>query len=249
MRCSPATRLRWAEQTAQAISHLHSKNVFHCDISYNNIFLDTELNALVGDFAGSAIDKNESFGWYGTSHHHPDLDDPSEETEIFALGSTFYEILTGKNPFEGYLGVEAENAIRNSEFPSLDHLPALESVILKCWRHDYKTVDDLVQDLKQDGTVISYSFRVSETSLIPNTHSHNQTIYSRTTGASRLLASCWRFRSSHGSSSLVAPAIKTPAECLVSWLASSSRVRGGLTDSSGGHWGQEPRFLDEPKAT
>ncbi|KAK0612664.1 kinase-like domain-containing protein [Bombardia bombarda] len=150
-----ATRLRWAEQTAQAISHLHSKDVFHCDISYSNIFLDADLNAMVGDFAASAIDKNESFGWYGTSHHHPDVDDPSEETELFALGSTFYEILTGKNPFGRCSGAfEVEKAIRNSEFPSLDHLPALESVILKCWKGGYKRVDDLVQDLNRDGTAI-----------------------------------------------------------------------------------------------
>lgn len=138
-----AARLRWAEQATEAISFLYSKGVFHCDISYNNIFLDADCNALVGDFAGSSIDKEVSLGWYGTSHHHPDIDDPSEKTEIFSLGSTFFEILTGKNPFEGYEPVEIEKAIREGDFPTLDHLPALQTVIPKCWNGGYGTVDEL----------------------------------------------------------------------------------------------------------
>jgi serine/threonine protein kinase len=149
-----ATRLRWVEQVTEAICHVHSKKIFHCDISYNNIFLDANCNAMVGDFAGSSIDEKESLGWYGTSHHHPDVDSPSEKSEIFALGSTFCELLTGTNPFQGYKEQEVENAIRNSDFPTLDHLPALRTVILKCWHGGYKTVDELLLEVKRDGTTL-----------------------------------------------------------------------------------------------
>ncbi len=101
-RPSLATHLQSAQQATEAISFIHSKSIFHCDISYNNIFLNVGLSALLGDFAGSSIDEKKPLGWYGTSHSHPDIDDPSTKTEIFVLGRTFYEILTGKNPFEGY---------------------------------------------------------------------------------------------------------------------------------------------------
>jgi len=84
-------RLQWAEQVTEAISFLHSKGIMHCDISCNNIFLDGQFNAMLGDFAGSSIDGEQCLGWYETSHSDPDAEDPSEKTEIFALGSTFYE--------------------------------------------------------------------------------------------------------------------------------------------------------------
>jgi serine/threonine protein kinase len=140
----------WIEQATEAISYLHSNGIFHCDISYNNIFLDADYNAMVGDFAGSSIDDKEALGFYATSHHHPDIEDPSTGSEIFALGSTFYEILTGEIPFKGCKTIETEKNIREGNFPTLEHLPALQKVILKCWKCGYQTVDELLVEVKQD---------------------------------------------------------------------------------------------------
>lgn len=147
-------QLRWAEQATDAISFLHSQGVMHCDISCNNIFLDENLNAMVGDFGGSSIDRELCLGWYETSHSHPDTEDPSEKSEIFALGSTFYEILVGKKPFEGQDDSEIEQAFRNGNFPSLESLPALNKVILNCWSGQYKTTTDLLQDVREEGILI-----------------------------------------------------------------------------------------------
>ncbi|KAJ2898568.1 hypothetical protein MKZ38_003813 [Zalerion maritima] len=143
-------KLRWAEQATDAISFLHSKGVLHCDISCNNIFLDSNLNAMVGDFAGSSIDKEQCLGWYETSHSYPNTEDPSEKSEIFALGSTFYEILAGKKPFEGRDDVEIEQAFKRGHFPSLEPLLALKTTILNCWTGKYQTTDELLQDVKQE---------------------------------------------------------------------------------------------------
>lgn len=151
-----SVQLRWAEQITDAISFLHSKNIMHCDISCNNIFLDDNLNAMVGDFAGSSIDDEQCLGWYETSHSHPDTEDPSEKTEIFALGSTFYEILIGKKSYEGRDDAEIERAFRQGDFPSLRSLSALNTVILNCWSGQYQTSADLLQDVKQEGTSIQY---------------------------------------------------------------------------------------------
>jgi serine/threonine protein kinase len=147
-------RLQWAEQATEAISFLRSKGIMHCDISCNNIFLDGQLNAMLGDFAGSSIDGEQCLGWYETSHSDPDMEDPSEKTEIFALGSTFYEILTGRKPYEGRDDVEIERAFRKGNFPNLKSLPALNTVIFNCWRGQYQTTAELLQDLKKEGTLI-----------------------------------------------------------------------------------------------
>lgn len=53
-----------------------------------------------------------------------------EKTEIFALGSTFYEILIGRKPYKGRDDTKVERAFRQGDFPSLRSLSALNTVIL-----------------------------------------------------------------------------------------------------------------------
>lgn len=146
-----STKLRWAEQVASAVSFLHSKSIFHCDISCNNVFLDKHLNAMVGDFAGSSIDGEEHCSWYEISHCHPDVAIPSIQTEIFALGSTLYEIMCHDKPFGGLPEDQVEDAFRRGQFPSMRSLPALKTTIDKCWRQRYESVDEVLQDIQKEG--------------------------------------------------------------------------------------------------
>lgn len=92
--------------------------------------------------------------WYESTHSHPDTESPSEKTEIFALGSTFYEILTGRKPYEGRDDAEVERAFRQGDFPSLKALPALGAIISNCWSGQFETLTDLLRDIKQEGTSI-----------------------------------------------------------------------------------------------
>ena len=156
-----STKLRWAEQVTSAIAILHSNNILHCDLSCNNMFLDESLNALLGDFAGASIDGSECSSWYETSHCPPDLMAPSTKTEIFALGSTLFEILLQQRPFEGVSEHEIEDALRLGQFPSLDSLPALRVPIAKCWDGEYERINELLADIKKEGK--SYQSGVSIT--------------------------------------------------------------------------------------
>ncbi|CAH0054127.1 unnamed protein product [Clonostachys solani] len=147
-----STKLRWAEQAVGAVAFLHSKNIFHCDLSCNNIFLDKDMNAVIGDFAGSSVDGGEFFSWYETSHSPPDIYSPSTKTEIFALGSVLYEIMTQEKPFQGLDEHLIEDALRRRQFPSLDLLPMLKIPITKCWNQQYETINELLQDIKNEDT-------------------------------------------------------------------------------------------------
>jgi len=93
-------RLRWVQQITASIAFVHSRNVMHGDISCNNVFLDKELNAKLGDFAGSPIDDEAPLICYETSHEHPNNEGVSIRSEVFALGSTFYEVITGSKPYK-----------------------------------------------------------------------------------------------------------------------------------------------------
>ncbi|KAI9864833.1 MAG: hypothetical protein M1813_002603 [Trichoglossum hirsutum] len=143
-------RLRWVEQITTSIAFVHSKNVMHGDISCNNVFLDKELNAKLGDFAGSAIDDEPPLISYETSHEHPDNEGVSTKSEVFALGSTFYEVMTGSKPY-GKLSDQAIcDAYAQGNFPSLASLAAFRDIIAKCWNQGYASVDELLENVKAE---------------------------------------------------------------------------------------------------
>ncbi|KAF5965002.1 spindle assembly checkpoint kinase [Fusarium coicis] len=151
------TKLRWAQQATEAVSHLHSMGILHCDISCNNIFINAELNALLGDFSGSSLDGKPPLTWYETSHCHPDMQEPTVKAEAFALGSTFYEILTGERPFDGMDECLIEDAYRSGRFPNLELLPALRRPIAKCWNQQYENIQELLHDIIEEGRAICLS--------------------------------------------------------------------------------------------
>ena len=56
------TQLGMAIQAASAMTHMHSKGVFHCDFSCRNTFLFDDWLVKVGDFGGSKIDDRQPLG-------------------------------------------------------------------------------------------------------------------------------------------------------------------------------------------
>ncbi|EJP62102.1 spindle assembly checkpoint kinase [Beauveria bassiana ARSEF 2860] len=152
-------KLRWIEQITTTMSFIHSKNVLHGDISCNNVFLDESLNIKIGDFAGSAIDDEDPLICYETSHEHPDIECISKKSELFALGSTFYEIMTGSKPFKDLADEEVCSAYSEGRYPELNDLHACNNIIYTCWTQGYASVDELLVDVKAEGMCISHLVR------------------------------------------------------------------------------------------
>lgn len=143
-------KLRWVVQLFDAIQFIHSKHVFHGDISCNNVFLDSDLNVKLGDFAGSAIDDLPPLACYETSHELPD-EDISAKTELFALGSTTYEIMTGSKLYGDLADHEISAAFSESRYPDLESIAAFRNTILRCWRQSYNTTEEAFCDVKSEG--------------------------------------------------------------------------------------------------
>ena len=146
----PTTKLRWIQQVTSTMCFLHSKGVLHGDISCNNIFLDQNLNAKVADFAGSVIDGEPYLSCYESSYSHPNIQGVCVESEIFALGSTFYEIVTGSKPYSNLSINEIEEAYALDEFPRLDGLDICHSIIAKCWGRRYTGIESLLRDIETE---------------------------------------------------------------------------------------------------
>jgi serine/threonine protein kinase len=88
----------------------------HGDISCNNVLLDEGLNAKLGDFAGSSMDGQDPLICYETSHEYPEIVGISTESELFALGSTFYEIMTGSKLYKELSDTEITHAYKEGNY-------------------------------------------------------------------------------------------------------------------------------------
>jgi serine/threonine protein kinase len=158
-------RLRWVEQLFDAVGFVHSRSVLHGDISCNNVFLDDNLDVKLGDFAGSAIDDLLPLICYETSHELPG-EDTSKRTELFALGSTVYEIMTGLKPYHDLPDHEVSAAFSKGHYPDLESVPALKNTIMGCWGQSYATAEEALRDVELEST-FSSSFKLQKLIICP----------------------------------------------------------------------------------
>ena len=144
---------KWSRQAIEGLQYLHQKNVLQGDIGCHNLLLDGNDNIKYCDFAGSSIDKHEAWVCYEMrSQRPPDIgerqDDITISSEIFALGSTLYEISTTQPPYENYSDAAIMEFFRANKYPDVTSLE-LGKIISKCWRGIYATVDEISMDLHQ----------------------------------------------------------------------------------------------------
>jgi serine/threonine protein kinase len=92
-------RIKWCQDIAKAVQHVHSHDIRHGDIGGRNVLLDSSRSVLLCDFAGSGIDGKPPRVRAEEGFKHPVLEENRNGTmrsELHALGSTIYEIITFK---------------------------------------------------------------------------------------------------------------------------------------------------------
>lgn len=80
---------------------LHTAEIIHCDFTPRNTLLDAGLDLKVADFGCVSIDGYLSSAggdqrFYPTAHMENGRFEPQHD--IFALGSSIYEVLTAESP-------------------------------------------------------------------------------------------------------------------------------------------------------
>jgi len=151
---------------ASGLEHAHSQGVVHRDLKPLNVLVkdwvpkisDFGLAKLAGTSKLSSV-KGLSPLYAApeqideTSYGHPD-----ERTDIYQLGVIFYELLTGKLPYEGHTPLELVNKIISHETtperPS-EHNPearAYDEMVMKCLKkrkeHMFKSVSEFLSLLE-----------------------------------------------------------------------------------------------------
>lgn len=158
---------RWARQAAEALDFAHSLGIYNSDIHCINFFLDKDLNLKVGDWAGASIDGSISLSSYRLRHRLFDAggtDVPrstgiTAATEIFALGTALYYMVTGHDPWpelrEPEDREEIKKRIREKDFPDTSGLSVLADVIKRCWYVDFASMTEVKHAISGETALIS----------------------------------------------------------------------------------------------
>jgi len=154
-----------ALQVCEVLSYIHSKGIIHRDIKPDNIYYSFDGIVKLSDF-GVALDltnkTKEDEALVGSVHYlAPEACESGEVTyscDIYALGITFFEIITNTLPFmkEDPLDVAVMQIKDEMPKPSLfvpDLPKAIENVILKATMKNpnerYHSARDMALDLKE----------------------------------------------------------------------------------------------------
>lgn len=167
VRLTPKEVISIAVQVCSAMEMAHSHNIIHRDIKPQNIMISKEGKVKVTDFgiakatSSNTISTNVMGSVHYTSPEQARGGYSDAKSDIYSLGITMYEMITGELPFDGDSTVSiALKHLQEDITPPSELIPdmpySLERIILKCTQKSpdrrYTNVSQLVRDLKRSLT-------------------------------------------------------------------------------------------------
>ena len=153
-----------AIQVSMGLQAAHGNHVIHRDIKPQNIMISRDGKVKVTDFGiakaatSNTITSNVMGSVHYTSPEQARGGYSDERSDIYSLGITIFEMLTGRVPFNGETTVAIAIKHIQSPMPSpREYVPdiprSVEQIVLKCCEKSpdrrYQNMDELIADLKQ----------------------------------------------------------------------------------------------------
>lgn len=168
-RCVPeADALRIIIQTAHALGHAHAQGLIHRDVKPKNVMLtkdgtvklaDMGLAREVGDYKTAAAEAGRAYGtpyYISPEQVRGDINIDCR-ADVYALGATFYHMVSGKVPFDGSTPSSVMHKHLKEPLVPPDHInhslsmgigEIIEVMMAKKPEDRYPSTEELIEDLQ-----------------------------------------------------------------------------------------------------
>lgn len=185
-----------AIQVAMGIEAAHNNHIIHRDIKPQNIIISKEGKVKVTDFgiakaaSSNTITSNVMGSVHYTSPEQARGGFSDEKSDIYSMGITLFEMLTGRVPFNGDTTVSIAIKHIQDPMPSMrDFVPeipvSVENIVMKCTQKSpdrrYQSMGEMIKDLKHSlinpDAVIAQVDTVDDaakTKIVPTAAGNNQ---------------------------------------------------------------------------
>lgn len=163
VRLSTKEAISIAIQVAMGIEAAHNNHIIHRDIKPQNIIISREGKVKVTDFgiAKAASSNTITSNVMGSVHYSSPEQArggfSDEKSDIYSMGITMFEMLTGRVPFNGDTTVSIAIKHIQDDMPSprslVPEIPvSVEGIVLKCTMKNpdrrYQNMGEVIRDLK-----------------------------------------------------------------------------------------------------
>lgn len=155
----------WTLQTSEGLKEAHNKGIIHRDIKPDNLMLGPKGQVKITDFGLARIKSSPRLTQSGAMLNTAAYASPEQvkgidvdyRSDLFSLGATFYELLTGENPFNAddihaiYYAITAKDPDSPSSLRS-DVSPELDEIVIQLLQKNpeerYQSAEEIASDLK-----------------------------------------------------------------------------------------------------
>ncbi len=155
----------WTLQTSEGLKEAHNKGIIHRDIKPDNLMLGPKGQVKITDFGLARIKSSPRLTQSGAMMNTAAYASPEQvkgidvdhRSDLFSLGATFYELLTGENPFNAgdlhaiYYAITAKDPDSPSSLRS-DVSPELDEIVIQLLQKNpeerYQSAEEIASDLK-----------------------------------------------------------------------------------------------------
>ena len=169
-----------ALQLCDALGYAHSRGVVHRDVKPDNVHILPGGIIKLTDFGIARITAEPSITAHGQVFGTPSYMSPEQvashtvdhRTDIFSLGITLYEMLTGRKPFQGDSVITITYNIMNIQPPMpVGVPPGLHAILQKALAKDvnmrYQNTAQMAADLKAEKYALESGNRTAQMERLP----------------------------------------------------------------------------------